>query len=152
MFISHESFITKSFQKCTMHKINWCKGYIQGLTIWYPINGFGDRFKTAYNVIRYEITNSQFNWPKTTRPSSSYIKTWQIALRFTFNLHRGKTTYCLGNLLHSAYVLQMDMFFNPIHNTLLQNVVYPSVVARPPPLQLSAVTWKVKKRFLLTFM
>ena len=116
-----EVFQHEGFTTTELHKINQCRLYLQVLTLSDVMNGFGNGFTSAYNVIMDPTRKSQYNWPNSKKPSSSYIKVWRKALRTTFGLRRGQTEFTLGKWLHSN-MDKWNWFYDPITQNLYQRM------------------------------
>ena len=114
-----EIFEAEGFSINERKKINKCRMHLHAITISDIMNGFGNGFTTAYNCDREEQLRNNFVWPRTKKPNASCIKIWRKALRTSFGLQEGITTYQLGRWLNN-HISQWTWFYCPNNNFLYQ--------------------------------
>ena len=114
-----EVFVNEGFPRHKLVKINKCRLYLGVLTLSDIMNGYGTGFTSAYKCDIDPTRISLYRWPRQTRPGSQCIKMWKSALRHTFGMRNGSTTYRLGKWFYRPTISWL-WFYAPLTQTLYQ--------------------------------
>ena len=125
-----EAFEAQGFSPKVLQVLNRCRIYLQVFTLSDLMTCKGDTFTNTFLCQRDHQRRNNYHWPFQPQPSQNMIKTWKKALRKTFQLKSGVTTYKLGNWLHSNFN-EWVWFYHPSSKSLYQRF---------------GCTWKIWKR------
>ena len=103
----HDLFLMEAFQDqgyshAELQILNNCRKYLRVLTLSDIMTGTGDTFTEHYLCRREPQQRNRFIWPRQSQPSTAMIKLWKKALRKTFGLLAGTTSYKLGRWLNNV--------------------------------------------------
>ena len=98
-----EAFSAQGYSNNQMLILNRCRLYLQVLQLSDIMTGFGNGFTEAIRGQRDKQRNISYKWPFQAIPSTRMFKFWKKALRKTFGLIAGTTTYKLGPWLNNDF-------------------------------------------------
>ena len=102
-----------------MQILNRCRVYLQVMTLVDLMNGKGTGFTVLFKCEKDHQRHNSFKWLFQPEPTTSMKKAWSAALRKTFGLKAGVTSYTLGQWLHNDTTLWL-WFFHPASSFLFQ--------------------------------
>ena len=114
-----EAFIEQGYTNTQLQILNRCRLYLGVMLLSEVMTGSGDSFTEHYLCQREPQPRNRYNWPRQPYPTLAMRKLWKKALKKTFGLRAGKTSYKIGRWLHNVNDT-WPWFYNPRQQNLFQ--------------------------------
>ena len=114
-----EAFEEQNYSSQQLQILHRCRIYLQVLTLSDIMTGQGNGFTSSFNCQKDHQRRNKYKWPFQPSPSQSMIKLWKKALRKTFQLKAGTTSYTIGRWLHHN-IHDWTWFYQPSSNLIYQ--------------------------------
>ena len=98
-----EAFSEQGYSTKQMLILNRCRIHLQVLQLSDIMNGYGNGFTEIIRGTRVNQRIITYKWPLQPPPSTQMLKFWKKALRKTFGLVAGVTSYKLGRWLNNDF-------------------------------------------------